>query len=86
MYYVEAPPGCGPITFYTPLDEDHFFPLPCVRNSWRSAVQADVQPEPGMLLLFRSWLKHTARPNNVDGRRVSISFNSIFLPPGALPG
>ena len=81
MYYVEAPEGCGPISFYSPLHEDQFFPLPRARQSFETQPIHTVQPEPGTMVLFRSWLRHSAAPNNIAQRRVSIAFNAIFLPP-----
>ena len=80
VYYVTAPPECGSISFYSPLMEEQFFPLPCVKQSWKTVPMQSVQPAPGMLLLFRSWLRHAARPNDIDERRISISFNAVFVP------
>lgn len=35
----------------------------------------DRQPEPGMLLLWESWLRHEVRLNEADEERISVSFN-----------
>lgn len=37
------------------------------------------RPEPGMLLVFPSWLKHYVHPNAGPEERISISFNATFL-------
>ena len=39
----------------------------------------EIQPKPGLLLLWESWLRHGVEANNMMGRarsrRISISFN-----------
>ena len=35
----------------------------------------EVQPRPGLLLLWESWLRHGVEPNKARGRRISVSFN-----------
>lgn len=39
------------------------------------AWQADLWPEPGMLVVFPSWLRHGVRPYRGDGERISIAIN-----------
>ena len=34
-----------------------------------------IEPRPGLLFLFPSWLHHQVRPYRGDGRRISIAFN-----------
>ena len=74
--YVEAPPGSGPIRF-----EDPRLPMmmaapvrvPCAAEHLRTFVE--VEPRPGMLLMWESWLRHEVRPGMGRGERLSISFN-----------
>ncbi len=35
----------------------------------------DIQPRPGLLLLWESWLRHGVEANKTRGRRISVSFN-----------
>jgi uncharacterized protein (TIGR02466 family) len=35
----------------------------------------DVEPEPGLLLMWESWLRHEVRPGSARGERLSVSFN-----------
>jgi uncharacterized protein (TIGR02466 family) len=34
-----------------------------------------VQPEPGTILMWESWLRHEVTPNQAEEQRISISFN-----------
>ena len=74
--YVEAPPGSGPIRF-----EDPRLPMmmaapvrgPDAPDALRPFVE--VAPEPGLLLLWESWLRHEVRPHGGKAERLSVSFN-----------
>ncbi len=74
--YVEVPAGSGAIRF-----EDPRLPLMMaapVRSEDAPAefrTFVDVAPEPGLLLLWESWLRHEVRPGTGKGERLSISFN-----------
>ena len=74
--YVEAPPGSGPIRF-----EDPRLPLmmaaPSRRKDAPEALQpfVSVEPRPGLLLLWESWLRHEVLPGTGRAERLSISFN-----------
>jgi uncharacterized protein (TIGR02466 family) len=75
-YYVTLPPKSGVIRF-----EDPRLPMmmaapprkPKARPENRSFF--DVEPKPGMLLLWESWLRHGVEPNGARGKRISVSFN-----------
>ncbi|MEO8619035.1 MAG: TIGR02466 family protein [Sphingomicrobium sp.] len=74
--YVDVPAGSGAIRF-----EDPRLPLMMaapVRSEDAPAefrTFVDVAPEPGLLLLWESWLRHEVRPGTGKGERLSISFN-----------
>lgn len=75
-FYVEVPPGSGAIRF-----EDPRLPLmmaapPRAKDSpeeLRPFVTVD--PRPGLLLMWESWLRHEVLPGTGKGERLSISFN-----------
>jgi uncharacterized protein (TIGR02466 family) len=78
-YYVTVPPGSGAIRF-----EDPRLPLMMAAPMRRKAARlenrsfVDIQPKPGLLLLWESWLRHGVQPNRVGRarrRRISVSFN-----------
>jgi uncharacterized protein (TIGR02466 family) len=74
--YVEVPKGAGAIRF-----EDPRLPLmmaaPPRRVDAPEALRhfVDVDPRPGLLLLWESWLRHEVLPGSGRGQRLSISFN-----------
>ena len=74
--YVEVPKGSGAIRF-----EDPRLPMmmaaPTRRGDAPEELQpfVSVQPRPGLLLLWESWLRHEVLPGTGRGERLSISFN-----------
>jgi uncharacterized protein (TIGR02466 family) len=74
--YVEVPKGSGAIRF-----EDPRLPLMMAAPTRRPEAPAEVQsfvtvePRPGLLLLWESWLRHEVLPGTGRGERLSISFN-----------
>ena len=74
--YVEVPKGSGAIRF-----EDPRLPMmmaaPTRRIDAPEELQpfVSVQPRPGLLLLWESWLRHEVLLGTGRGERLSISFN-----------
>ena len=68
-FYVEAPAGTGAIRF-----EDPRLPLMMAAPLGSGRFEA-VQPRPGLLLLWESWLRHEVLAGTGKGERLSISFN-----------
>ena len=74
--YVEVPTGSGAIRF-----EDPRLPMmmaaPVRRPDAPEQLKrfVTVDPRPGLLLLWESWLRHEVRPGRGKGERLSISFN-----------
>jgi len=68
-FYVEAPKGSGDIRF-----EDPRLPLMMAAPT-RADTFVTVQPRPGLLLMWESWLRHEVVPGTGKGERLSISFN-----------
>jgi len=74
--YVEVPAGSGPIRFEDPR-------LPMMMAAPTTAAEAPeelrrfvtVEPRPGLLLMWESWLRHEVLPGRGRGERLSISFN-----------
>ena len=75
-FYVEVPPRSGTIRF-----EDPRLPMmmaaPVRRSDAPEALQpfVTVEPAPGLLLLWESWLRHEVRAGRTTGERLSVSFN-----------
>jgi uncharacterized protein (TIGR02466 family) len=74
--YVEVPKGSGAIRF-----EDPRLPLmmaaPTRRRDAPQELQPflTVEPKPGLLLMWESWLRHEVLAGTGRGERLSISFN-----------
>ena len=75
-FYVEVPPGSGSIRF-----EDPRLPLmmaaPTRAKDAPQELQSfvSVEPRPGLLLMWESWLRHEVLAGSGRGERLSISFN-----------
>ena len=75
-FYVEAPPGSGAIRF-----EDPRLPMmmaaPQRRDDAPESLKSfvTIEPRPGLLLLWESFLRHEVMPGNAKADRLSISFN-----------
>ena len=75
-FYVEAPPGSGAIRF-----EDPRLPMmmaaPQRRDDAPEPLRSfvTIEPRPGLLLLWESWLRHEVLPGTAKAERLSISFN-----------
>lgn len=75
-FYVEVPAGSGTIRF-----EDPRLPLMMSAPPRQQDAPEElrpfvtVDPRPGLLLLWESWLRHEVLPGTGRGERLSISFN-----------
>jgi uncharacterized protein (TIGR02466 family) len=69
VLYVEVPAGSGAIRF-----EDPRLPLMMAAPP-RVDTFVAVNPRPGLLLMWESWLRHEVLPGTGEGERLSISFN-----------
>ena len=67
--YVEVPRGAGAIRF-----EDPRLPLRMAAPT-RPGTFVTVEPRPGLLLLWESWLRHEVLPGTGKGERLSVSVN-----------
>jgi len=68
-FYVEVPRSSGAIRF-----EDPRLPLMMAAPP-RADSFVTIDPRPGLLLLWESWLRHEVLPGTGKGERLSISFN-----------
>ena len=74
-YYVTAKEGCGDIIFYDPRPGIVYKHPLSTKPNLLNADNNGVRPEPGMLVLFPSYLEHSVNPNMSDHERIVISFN-----------
>jgi uncharacterized protein (TIGR02466 family) len=75
-YYVDLPKGASPIRF-----EDPRLPLTMSAPPKKASARlcnrpfVTLEPKPGTLLLWESWLRHEVLQNQSRGNRISVSFN-----------
>lgn len=75
-YYVSAPEGSSPITFEDPRSGLMMHSPPRIAAAaLERQAQVRVQPLPGTLILWESWLRHEVPVNLASEPRISISFN-----------
>jgi uncharacterized protein (TIGR02466 family) len=74
IYYPKAPEGCGHLVFHSHLGEMMLEP-PVIENTNLNIPQFRVVPQPGRMVIFRSWLRHSVLPTDVQDDRISIAFN-----------
>jgi uncharacterized protein (TIGR02466 family) len=74
IYYPKAPKGCGQLIFHSHLGEMMLEP-PVTENTGLNIPQFMVQPESGLMVIFRSWLRHSVLPTEIEDDRISIAFN-----------
>lgn len=76
VYYLDASPDCGAITFHRPglveLEPARTRGTTFTFDQWKET------PRSGQLLLFPSRLEHSVDPNLSSKDRLSISFNTMF--------
>ena len=79
VYYVRSIPKCGRLKIYDPRPGvQHSMPIRKPGNPgkdlWREAY---IDPIPGRIIMFPSWLWHSVEENTSTDIRISVSFNFI---------
>ena len=74
-YYVTADENCGNIIFYDPRPATVYKHPTAKKPNILNATINSITPEPGMLILFPSYLEHSVNQNLSDHKRIVISFN-----------
>ena len=75
-FYIEAPKGAGAIRFEDPR-LGLMMAAPTRRDDAPEELRpfVGVDPSPGLLLLWESWLRHEVLPGTTKRERLSVSFN-----------
>lgn len=74
-YYAMAPKNSGNIVFRSHEADTDMYPLPRGELTPSSYKTYSIQPQEGMLLIFRSNLRHMVEKNLSNENRISISMN-----------
>jgi uncharacterized protein (TIGR02466 family) len=81
-YYVEAPKNCGCIVMPDPIGarRSHREFTKTVGSDVLTRRDIAVEPQPGRLVMFESWLPHYVQCNKSDQVRISIAMNLREVP------
>jgi uncharacterized protein (TIGR02466 family) len=77
-YYVQGAPQSGCYRFFDPAVQKTMWRGIYLRGAQPTVsniTSGEYQPQPGMLILFPSWLEHAVLPNHSNQTRISIAFN-----------
>jgi uncharacterized protein (TIGR02466 family) len=74
VYYVQVPKGTPGLLIRSPV-EDTMIHAPLSQPSFANALTHEIQAVEGKMVFFRSFVRHSVRPNPVEGERISIAFN-----------
>ena len=79
VYYVAAPRPDGASRYQGPLILGALDPLTHgVDPPWRTR---EIEPVPGRLVLFPSYVPHATQPSGIEGERISIAFDVVPTKP-----
>jgi len=81
-YYVEAPKDCGCIVLPDPIGARRSYRqfTKTVGGDVLTRREIAVEPQPGRLVMFESWLPHYVQCNKSDRVRISIAMNLREVP------
>jgi uncharacterized protein (TIGR02466 family) len=75
-FYVEVPRGSGAIRFEDPRQPLMMAAPPRAKDAPEELQPfVSIEPRPGLLLMWESWLRHEVLPGTGRGERLSLSFN-----------
>ncbi len=78
-YYVQVPEGASGIVFEDPrLGFLMAAPPRKKRCQKKNRAHVRINPSPGKVVLFESWLRHEVPPSPCEDERVGVSFNYVW--------
>ncbi|MBS38361.1 MAG: hypothetical protein CMO26_20860 [Thiotrichales bacterium] len=77
IYYVKAPPGSAPTLFHSEVSDVMLDP-PIMEQTPLNSQVTPVEARPGRMVVFRSWLRHSVLPSQINEDRVTIAFNATM--------
>jgi uncharacterized protein (TIGR02466 family) len=85
VYYPRVPKGGDAIAFSDPRPQAHIIEPPWKSANSQFASQVTVPVQPGRLVVFPAWLRHSVPPNRGEDERMSVAFNVMFAESLAKP-
>jgi uncharacterized protein (TIGR02466 family) len=77
IYYPKAPQGCGDLILHSPAADQMLEP-PITEVTGANTSSFRIPPVAGRMVLFRSWLRHSVMPSEIEEDRISIAFNILM--------
>lgn len=77
IYYVKTPDLCGELLFHSTLSDVMLDPPKTQIDELNTEVAA-ITPVAGQMVLFRSSLRHSVKPNRSTEDRISVAFNLVM--------
>lgn len=78
VYYVQVPKGGEGIVFHDPKPQTNVIAPRVGKPNAFNSRRATLPVQPGMLIMFPSWLAHSVPGHDGERERVSVSFNVMF--------
>jgi uncharacterized protein (TIGR02466 family) len=78
VYYPRAPKGGDAIEFHDPRPQAHVIAPAVAKMSAKVASTVTIPVEPGRLVAFPSWLRHSVPTHRGEGERMSIALNVML--------
>lgn len=80
VFYTKAEKDCGDLVFHDPSwVAKSMFMHTNIPKFPNVETKHPITPEPGLLVIFPSWLPHRSLPNSSGDDRIILSFNIGFL-------
>ncbi|WP_053064262.1 TIGR02466 family protein [Caballeronia mineralivorans] len=79
VYYVQVPLGANMINFHDPRPQTAIIRPPVIELTAYNNDQTVMCVDDGTLLVFPAWLPHSVSSNGGKERRISVSFNVMFV-------
>lgn len=77
IYYVSVPKNSGNLVFENPLLATEMRPIKTDIETKLNSTAAVYEPKEGLLIIFRSNLRHGVYPHNNELPRISLAFNLL---------
>jgi len=86
-YYVDAPENCGYLVFPDPIAARRSYRefTGTTGEELRTRPEIAIEPKPGRLVMFESWMPHAIQCNKSDKIRISIAINLKGFPQTKAP-
>ena len=78
IYYLKAPAGAAKLVTHSPTSDTMMRPRYIERTPLNTLFM-EIEPEAGLMLIFKGDLRHSVRASDIDEERISISMNASLV-------